>query len=153
MDEMLAGMPIPPDMPPELAKIFLAETRKAVQNGESLDGLLSRLFGDGPGGRKKKRQATIMDAREILGVRADAGEEEIRAAYLRKVKEHPPERSPEEFEKIRDAYRTLRDPRSRMRDMLLYPDPGEPLVELIAGEPDQRRFVGPQPWLEVLKAK
>ena len=55
----------------------------------------------------------------MLGISADADEEQIRAAYIRKVKEHPPDRSPEEFERIRDAYASLRDPRRRMRDRLL----------------------------------
>lgn len=94
-----------------------------------------------------------MDPQEILGIPAGAGEEEIRAAYLRKVKEHPPERSPEEFEKIRDAYETLRDPRRRMRNMLLAADPGAPLASLLDGQPPRRRFVGADPWLEVLKGK
>ena len=67
----------------------------------------------------------------MLGVGPDAGEEEIRAAYVRKVKEHPPDRSPEEFERIRDAYDSLRDPRRRMRDRLLAVDPGAPLVSVI----------------------
>ncbi len=92
-----------------------------------------------------------MDAREILGVAPDAGEEEIRAAYLRLVKEHPPDRSPEEFEKIRDAYETLRDPRRRMREMLLAADPEAPLAALLSGQAPERRLVGPQVWLEVLK--
>lgn len=94
-----------------------------------------------------------MDALEILGLPGGAGEEEIRAAYLKKVKEHPPERSPEEFEKIRDAYETLRDPRRRMRTMLLADNPAAPLVSLLDGVPPPRRFVGPGPWLEVLKGK
>ena len=64
-----------------------------------------------------------MDPGEVLGVGQDAGEEEIRAAYVRKVKEHPPDRSPEEFERIRDAYDSLRDPRRRMREKLLSVDP------------------------------
>lgn len=93
-----------------------------------------------------------MDAREILGIPLNAGEEEIRAAYVQKVKEHPPDRSPEEFEKIRDAYETLRDPRRRMRDMLLSADPEVSLATLIAGQTNERRFAGPQPWLDVLKA-
>ena len=58
-----------------------------------------------------------MDANEILGVAANAREEEIRAAYLTKVKEFPPDRAPAEFERIRDAYDTLRDPRKRARAM------------------------------------
>jgi len=93
-----------------------------------------------------------MDARQILGLPLNAGDEEIRAAYVQKVKEHPPDRSPEEFEKIRDAYETLRDPRRRMRDMLLSADPEAPLAGLVAEE-KTRRFAGPQPWLEVLKIR
>jgi len=94
-----------------------------------------------------------MDALEILGLPVNASEEEIRAAYLRKVKEHPPERAPEEFERIRDAYAALRDPRRRMRHMLLAADPGAPLVSLLEAQAPQRRFTGPGPWLEVLKGK
>jgi curved DNA-binding protein CbpA len=94
-----------------------------------------------------------MDAKELLGVTSSAGEDEIRAAYLRKVKEHPPDRSPEQFEKVRDAYETLRDPRRRARDMLLSVDPAAPLALLLSNQPPQRRFIGPQPWIEVLKGK
>ena len=94
-----------------------------------------------------------MDPREVLGVNRDAGEEEIRAAYVRKVKEHPPDRSPEEFERIRDAYDSLRDPRRRMRDTLLSADPFAPFVSVIDLKTRQRRFAGPRPWMEVLKGK
>jgi curved DNA-binding protein CbpA len=92
-----------------------------------------------------------MDALEILGLSIGADEEQLRAAYLRKVKEYPPDRSPEQFERIRDAYETLRDPRRRTRNMLLAAGPGEPLVSLLDGWPRQRRFIGPGPWLEALK--
>jgi curved DNA-binding protein CbpA len=95
----------------------------------------------------------MMDPREMLGVSQDAGEEEIRAAYVRKVKEHPPDRSPEEFERIRDAYDSLRDPRRRMREGLLSVDPFVPFVTVVELKAGQRRFAGPQPWLEVLKGK
>lgn len=94
-----------------------------------------------------------MDPTEVLGVGQDAGEEEIRAAYVRKVKEHPPDRSPEEFERIRDAYDSLRDPRRRMRDRLLSADPFVPLVSLVELKARPRRFAGPLPWVEVLKGK
>ena len=46
----------------------------------------------------------MMTQTEILGVAANASEDEIRRAYLEKVKQFPPDRSPEEFERIRDAY-------------------------------------------------
>lgn len=94
-----------------------------------------------------------MDPREVLGIGPDAGEEEIRTAYVRKVKEYPPDRSPEEFERIRDAYETLRDPRRRMRDRLVSVDPRAPLASLLDRNEQPRRFAGPQPWLEVLQGK
>ncbi|MBI2931078.1 MAG: DnaJ domain-containing protein [Planctomycetes bacterium] len=96
---------------------------------------------------------THEDPRAILGVSAEAGEEEIRAAYLRKVKEHPPERSPLKFERIRDAYETLRDPRKRARLAFLAEDPLRPLPSLLEGIKTARLFVGPEPWLEVLRKK
>ena len=92
-----------------------------------------------------------VDPMAVLGVSHDAGEEEIRAAYLAKVKEHPPDRSPAEFERIRDAYEALRDPRGRARVRLLAGDPSAPLALLLDGQPNPRRFVGPEPWLAALK--
>ena len=94
----------------------------------------------------------MIDPREVLGIPPNATEEQIRAAYLAKVKEHSPERSPEEFEKVRDAYETLRDPRRRARHLVLSANPTAPFVSLLT-ETKERRFAGPEPWLEVLKAK
>lgn len=95
----------------------------------------------------------MKDARAILGVGAEAGDEEIRAAYLRLVKQHPPETSPEQFERIRDAYETLRDPRRRMHNFLFGGDPLAPLTDLLDSAPPRRSYTGPGPWLEVLKGK
>ena len=47
----------------------------------------------------------------------------MRSAYLRKVKEFPPDRSPNEFEQVRDAYEMLRDRRQRVRHFLFSIDP------------------------------
>ena len=91
------------------------------------------------------------DPREILGVSAAATEDDIRAAYLLKVKQYPPDRSPEQFERVRDAYDALRDPRRRARHLLLSVNPGAPLASLLADHPKSRQFVGPQPWLEALR--
>jgi len=93
------------------------------------------------------------DPRMILGVSLEAGDQEIRDAYLRKVKEFPPDRSPEEFERIRDAYELLRDPRRRTLHLLLSVDPHQPLESLLDEGPAPRQFVGPEPWLAVLKEK
>ena len=91
------------------------------------------------------------DPRQVLDIPPDAGDEEIRAAYLRKVKEYPPDRAPQEFEKIRDAYEALRDPRRRTRELLLSADPKQKLSSLLEGRASERRFTGPEPWLAVLR--
>jgi curved DNA-binding protein CbpA len=93
----------------------------------------------------------VTDPRQVLGIEANASEEEIRAAYLRRIKEHPPDSSPEEFERIRDAYETLRDPRRRAQSLLFAVDPEAPMTSLIADRRTERRFVGPSPWLAALK--
>jgi len=93
------------------------------------------------------------DPREVLEIDAEAGEEEIRAAYLRKVKEYPPDRAPHEFERVRDAYEMLRDPRSRTRALLLAADPKQPLVSLLDGLKAKRQFTGPEAWLAVSREK
>lgn len=90
------------------------------------------------------------DPRQVLGVPPDAGDEEIRTAYLRRVKEFPPDRAPRDFEKVRDAYELLRDPRRRTHLMLLSADPRQSLVSLLEGD-SERRFTGPEPWLAILK--
>lgn len=91
------------------------------------------------------------DPRGVLGVGPDATDEDIRQAYLRKVKAHPPDRDPEAFERIRDAYELLRDPRRRAALILLAPDPTGPLTDLLRGGPQPRKYVGPEQWLEVIR--
>jgi curved DNA-binding protein CbpA len=89
----------------------------------------------------------------ILGVAPQATDEEIRAAYLRKVKEFPPDRAPEAFERVRDAYEALRDPRRRVQRLILAADPQAPLTSLLDERGPKRQFAGPEAWLAVLKEK
>lgn len=94
-----------------------------------------------------------MDPIDVLVVAPNASEEEIRAAYLRKVQEYPPDKAPDEFEMVRNAYEILRDPRKRTLAMLHASDPNAPLTSILDGRAPRRLFAGPQPWREVLKAK
>ena len=55
----------------------------------------------------------------VLGVGPDASPSQVRLAYHRQVREHPPERDPEGFKRIREAYETLRSPRKRAELSLL----------------------------------
>jgi len=93
------------------------------------------------------------DPRTTLGIGPEASDGEIRAAYLRRIKEHPPERDPVQFERIRDAYDHLRDPRRRTRELLFARTALGPLDRLLDGRRGKRRFVGPKPWLAALKEK
>ncbi len=61
--------------------------------------------------------------------------------------------APAEFEKIRDAYEAMRDPRRRARAMFSAGESNAPLVSLIEGRGVPRIFAGPQAWREVLKNK
>ncbi len=90
------------------------------------------------------------DPQNILGVPQDANAAEIRTAYLNKIKEYPPEKHPAEFERVRDAYSILSDPRRRMRIMLLSVDPEAPLVTLLDNQKKNRQFVGPEVWLAAM---
>jgi len=91
------------------------------------------------------------DPWSALGIGLDAGNEQIRAAYLAGVKRHPPDRDPEAFERIRDAYECIRDPGRRISRMLLQVDPTAPLVSLLDGTPPPRRFVPVEKWIDALK--
>ncbi len=104
--------------------------------------------------KDRRNVLTSLDnPRDVLGVELNAGDDEIRAAYLRKVAEHPPDRSPVEFERVRDAYEVLRDPRRRARHMLFSGEAEPKMVSLIEGRTAERRFTGPGPWLAVLREK
>jgi len=49
----------------------------------------------------------------ILGTNSNADDELIKKRYLEKVRAFPPEKDPEEFKRIREAYDTLKDPFKR----------------------------------------
>lgn len=56
---------------------------------------------------------------EVLGVKRDASETEIKRAYFALVRDHPPERDPEGFKRIRAAYERLRGAERARTDVLL----------------------------------
>jgi curved DNA-binding protein CbpA len=54
-----------------------------------------------------------MNPYEVLGIKPDASDAEVRGAYFSQVQKHPPERDPEGFKTVRAAYEMLRDGRAR----------------------------------------
>lgn len=96
---------------------------------------------------------STQEAASVLGVDADADEAQVREAYLREIKAHPPDEDPQAFEAIRDAYNLLRDPQRRMEHLLMAADPRAPLASLLDDLSHQYCFVGPGPWLKAMKER
>jgi hypothetical protein len=61
----------------------------------------------------------LTDPFTTLGVREDAGDEEIRQRYLALVRAFPPDLEPQRFQAHRAAYEQLRDERKRLETTLL----------------------------------
>lgn len=51
----------------------------------------------------------------VLGVAETADDDAIKKAYLRQVREHPPERDPERFQAIRAAFDVIKTRPDRLR--------------------------------------
>lgn len=54
----------------------------------------------------------------ILDISPDSGDEEIRKRYLELVKKHPPEKDPDKFRRITEAYEAIKDVRLRIAGQL-----------------------------------
>ena len=71
--------------------------------------------------------AAPIDPYGVLNIDPNATLDEIKRAYFALVREHPPERDPEGFKRIRAAYERLRDPDKRLETNLLrlqtWPEP------------------------------
>lgn len=68
----------------------------------------------------------------ILGVPADAADRQIRAAYFKLVRLHPPETQPERFKEIRSAYESLMSVQTRARADVSVIQPPDFVFELAA---------------------
>jgi preprotein translocase subunit Sec63 len=82
----------------------------------------------------------ISDPYEVLRLARDADSDAIRRRYLELVRQFPPERSPAEFGKIREAYDRLRDPVVSLENRLFSVTASETFDGLLARlRPDVRR--------------
>jgi len=97
---------------------------------------------DSVGRGRRRAKAAVSRERtpyEVLAVAETATAEEIRRAYLAKVREFPPEREPEGFKEVQKAYTILRDAaRRKVHDLSVFrrtldPErPPEPAVDCAA---------------------
>ena len=74
----------------------------------------------------------MTDPHEIMGVSPEADEATLRQRYLELVRQHPPEKCPQQFAEIREAYEQLRDPVTRLRKQLFQVRTAESLDDIIA---------------------
>lgn len=73
-------------------------------------------------------------AHEILDLPFDASLEVVRQRYLQLVKQYPPDREAEKFQKIHQAYLAMIDPLNMATALLTPPDAKEDLSPLVSLE-------------------
>jgi len=72
-----------------------------------------------------------VDPYTVMGLPADSDDETIRRRYLELVREFSPERHPEKFAAIREAYESLRDLDTRLRYRLFEAGKNESIEAII----------------------
>jgi curved DNA-binding protein CbpA len=85
----------------------------------------------------------MTDAYAVLGLPADSDDETIRRRYLELVRQYSPERHPERFAAIRQAYESLRDLDTRVGHRLFEAGRSESIeavIEEIACQSPRRRL-------------
>lgn len=80
----------------------------------------------------------MKDPYKVLGIERQATEAEIKRAYFTLVREHPPERDPEGFKRIRAAYEQLRSERERAETDLFLIDDRQTDVDSWVLKPSER---------------
>ncbi len=77
----------------------------------------------------------------VLQVAETASDDDVQKAYLRAIRQYPPDRAPERFQEIRTAFETIRTRRDRLRYHLFHSDPPEveSLLSTFANAGDNRR--------------
>ncbi len=91
-----------------------------------------------------------------LAVAETATSGEIREAYLRAARAHPPDREPQRFQAIHEAYERIRDEEARARLKLSGLPASEltgPLADLVPGRPGERKSIGSDRWLEAARVR
>lgn len=76
----------------------------------------------------------------VLGVPSEANDQTIRQAYLKAIKESPPETDPKRFQAVNQAYEKIKDQESRHRHILFDHDcPASSPLDALARYAGHRR--------------
>ena len=90
----------------------------------------------------------------VLGVPENATDAEIRNSYLAKIKEFSPERYPEKFQDIAEAYDMIRDELSRAKLSVFgmkHEENNIKLSQMLIENKNRRKKIGVDKWLRILK--
>src|SRR5271165_6471998 len=83
----------------------------------------------------------------VLGVPANADDQSIRQAYLKAVKESPPDSDPKRFQEVSRAYEQIKDHRNRHRHILFNSDsPADSPLDALVRYARHRRHFDPLPF-------
>ena len=97
-----------------------------------------------------------MNPYEILGITVKTDDKAVRASYIKLIKKYPPEREPEKFKMLNNAYNALKDEKSRHKYFLFNTDawidsPFEALFDDFQTTKGQRIPPGPEKMREFLR--
>ena len=93
-----------------------------------------------------------MNPYRVLGVAEEIEDDDaIRKAWLEGVRRFPPEKEPEQFARIREAYEMIRDRESRFRLRTFGASRLRNVDALIDFFPKDRNYAGPALWLAVTR--
>ncbi len=95
---------------------------------------------------RTKRQPLSSDPWTLLGVSINTTDEEIRAAYVKKLRGISPETEPERFEALRNAFRLIKDPIWRTF-MTIGIQKTLSVQGLVDSATKERGYAGPDAWL------
>ena len=73
----------------------------------------------------------MTDPYAVLGLRAESDDETIRRRYLELVRQFPPEKHPEKFAAVRQAYDKMRDLETRLHYRLFEAGKNESVATII----------------------
>jgi curved DNA-binding protein CbpA len=71
---------------------------------------------------------------QVLQVGPEDSDETIRQAYLAAVRRFPPDRCPQDFQRVSGAYERIKNEESRLALLLFEPAQGETIDDLLAEE-------------------
>jgi len=83
-------------------------------------------------------KSTKINPYAVLGVKGDATPADVRSAYLSLVRQFPPDKAPERFREIHEAYEMCKDPIMQAAALTGPLSDPPPLEDLIAKAESQR---------------